>query len=104
MPAFLAVLSGERTRFADCSYTRTAALDVLSSLEVIQEMSGSISRKRKSKATRQQYKQEARWYVKFFADIIEDHHERTLFPNSEYTTLTPEQLLRLVQGELMRAK
>jgi hypothetical protein len=31
------VLSGERTRFADCSYMRTAALDVLSSKEVKQE-------------------------------------------------------------------
>ena len=67
-------------------------------------MSGSISRKRKWKTTRQRYKQEVQWYTKFFADIIADHHERTMFPNSEYTTLTPEQLLRLVQGELMRAK
>jgi hypothetical protein len=67
-------------------------------------MSGSISRKRKSKTTRQRSKEEVRWYLKFFADIIEDHHERTMFPNSEYTTLTPEQLLRLVQGELMSSK
>ena len=67
-------------------------------------MSGSISRKRKNVTMRQRSKEEVRWYTKFFADIIEDHHERTLFPNSEYTTLTPDQLLRLVQGELMRAK
>jgi len=67
-------------------------------------MSGSISRKRKHKALRQNSKDEVRWYIKFFADIIEDHHDRTMFPNSEYTALTPEQLLRLVQGELMRAK
>ncbi len=104
MPAFLAVLSGERIRFADCSYTRTAALDVLSLIGGKTRMSGSISRKRKSKATRQHYKQEIRWYTKFFADIIEDHHERTLFPNSEYTALTSEQILRLVQGEVIRRK
>ena len=67
-------------------------------------MSGSISRKRKNVTMRQRSKEEVRWYTKFFADIIEDHHERTLFPNSEYTTLTPEQLLRLVQGELMRMR
>jgi hypothetical protein len=67
-------------------------------------MSGSISRKRKQKTMRQRGKEEIRWYIKFFADIIEDHHERTMFPNSEYTTLTPEQLLRVVQGELMRMK
>ncbi|MHA1963499.1 MAG: hypothetical protein ACXACG_04815 [Candidatus Thorarchaeota archaeon] len=67
-------------------------------------MSGSISRKRKSKTMRQSSKEEVRWYIKFFADIIEDHQDRTLFPNSEYTTLTPEQLLRLVQGELMSTK
>jgi hypothetical protein len=101
MPAFLVVLSGKRTRFADCSYKRTAALDVFSSLEVIQEMSGSISRKRKQKTIRQRSKEEVRWYLKFFSDIIEDHQERTMFPTSEYTALTPEQLLRLVQGELM---
>ncbi|MHA2080477.1 MAG: hypothetical protein ACW99H_04960 [Candidatus Thorarchaeota archaeon] len=52
-------------------------------------MSGSISRKRKSKTMRQSSKEEVRWYIKFFADIIEDHQDRTLFPNSEYTTLTP---------------
>jgi hypothetical protein len=34
---FFAVLSGERVRFADCSYKRAAALDVLSSKEVKQE-------------------------------------------------------------------
>ncbi|MBY8998767.1 MAG: hypothetical protein KGD60_13655 [Candidatus Thorarchaeota archaeon] len=67
-------------------------------------MSGSISRKRQRKATRQHYKQEIRWYTKFFADIIEDRHERTLFPNSEYTALTSEQILRVVQGQLLRAK
>lgn len=67
-------------------------------------MSGSISRKRKHKTFRQRSKEEVRWYIKFFEDIIEDHHERTMFPNSEYTALTPEQLLRLVQGELMRMK
>ena len=42
--------------------------------------------------------------MKFFEDIIEDHHDRTMFPLSEYTTLTPEQLLRLVQGEIIRKK
>lgn len=67
-------------------------------------MSGSISRKRKHKVMRQRSKDEVRWYIKFFADIIEDHHDGTMFPNSEYTTLTPEQLLRLVQGELIRRK
>lgn len=67
-------------------------------------MSGSISRKRKSKAMRQSSKEEIRWYTKFFADIIDDRHERTLFPNSEYTALTSEQILRLVQGEVIRRK
>ncbi|MHA2352626.1 MAG: hypothetical protein ACXABX_05860 [Candidatus Thorarchaeota archaeon] len=67
-------------------------------------MSGSISRKRKHKTFRQQSKEEVRWYMKFFEDIIEDHHDRTMFPLTEYTTLTPEQLLRLVQGEIIRRK
>jgi len=98
------VFSGEETRFADCSYTRAAALDVLSSKEVITRMSGSISRKRKRKAIRQQSKEEIRWYTKFFADIIDDMHERELFPNSEYTALTSDQILRLVQGNGLRRK
>ncbi|MGY5865134.1 MAG: hypothetical protein RTV41_11080 [Candidatus Thorarchaeota archaeon] len=67
-------------------------------------MSGSISQKRKSKTMRQQSKEEIRWYTKFFADIIHDKHERMLFPNSEYTLLTSEQILRLTQSPGIRRK
>ena len=61
-------------------------------------MSGSISRKRKTKAIRQRSKEEIRWYIKYFADMIEDQHHNTMFPDSEYTTLTSEQILRIIEG------
>jgi len=67
-------------------------------------MSGSISRKRKTKAIRQRSKDEVRWYLKFFADMIKDQHEATMFPNSEYTTLTSEQILRIIEGPSIRRK
>ncbi|MFW9981023.1 MAG: hypothetical protein ACFFE3_03780 [Candidatus Thorarchaeota archaeon] len=67
-------------------------------------MSGSISRKRRRKAMRQRSKEEIRWYTKFFADIIHDKHENLMFPNSEYTTLTSEQIFRLTQGPGIRRK
>ena len=65
-------------------------------------MSGSISRKRKSKAMRQRSKEEIKWYIKFFTDIIQDKHENMLFMNSEYNLLTSEQILRLTQGMSIR--
>jgi len=49
-------------------------------------MSGSISQKRRRKSVRQRSKEEIRWYIKFFADMIEEQHENVMFPNSEYTT------------------
>jgi hypothetical protein len=61
-------------------------------------MSGSISRKRKRKTFRQHSKEEVRWYIKYFADMIEEQHGKTMFPNSEYTTLTSEQILRIIEG------
>ncbi len=51
---------------------------------------------------KQRSKEEIRWYTKFFADIIEDRHDTVLFPNSEYTTLSSEQILRLIQGPSLR--
>ncbi|MFW9964051.1 MAG: hypothetical protein ACFFCX_10830 [Candidatus Sifarchaeia archaeon] len=65
-------------------------------------MSGNISRKRKQKAMRQRSKEEIKWYTKFFADIIEDRYERTMFPDSEYNTLTSEQIFRLTMGPGIR--
>jgi hypothetical protein len=67
-------------------------------------MSGSISRKRKQKAVRQRSKQEIRWYIKYFADMIEEQHETRMFPDSEYTTLTSEQILRIIMGPSLRRK
>ncbi|MFW9793528.1 MAG: hypothetical protein ACFFEE_04440 [Candidatus Thorarchaeota archaeon] len=67
-------------------------------------MSGSISRKRRRKAMRQRSKEEIRWYTKYFADIMHDRHDNLMFPNSEYTTLTSEQILRLTQGPTIRRK
>lgn len=68
-------------------------------------MSGSISRKRKHKAIRQGSKDEARWYVKFFSDLVHDNHEDDImFPNSEYTALTSDDILRLTQGSGIRRK
>jgi len=61
-------------------------------------MSGSISRKRKHKAIRQRGKEEIRWYIKYFADMIKEQHENTMFPDPEYTTLTSEQILRIIEG------
>jgi hypothetical protein len=101
---FSVVLSGERTRSADCSYKRTAALDVLFFIGGKTRMSGSISRKRKTKAMRQRSKEEVRWYLKFFADMIKEQHETTIFPNSEYTTLTSEQILRIIEGPSIKRK
>jgi len=65
-------------------------------------MSGSISRKRKHKAIRQRSKEEVRWYIKYFADLIEEQHGNTMFPDSEYTTLTSEQILRIIEGPRIR--
>ncbi|MGY5879492.1 MAG: hypothetical protein RTV31_04530 [Candidatus Thorarchaeota archaeon] len=65
-------------------------------------MSGSYSRKKKRKTMRQRSKEEIRWYMKSFADIIDDKHENMLNSNSEYTLLTSEQLLRLAQGLSIR--
>jgi hypothetical protein len=65
-------------------------------------MSGSISQKRRRKAVRQRSKEEVRWYIKFFADMIEEQHENAMFPNSEYTTLTSEQILRIIEGPRLR--
>jgi hypothetical protein len=65
-------------------------------------MSGSISRKRKHKATRQRSKEEVRWYTTFFADIIEDRYERVMFPNTEYTALTSDQIHNLLQDDTFR--
>ncbi|MFW9835135.1 MAG: hypothetical protein ACFFEK_14140 [Candidatus Thorarchaeota archaeon] len=67
-------------------------------------MSGSISRKRKTKAMRQRSKEEVRWYLKFFADMIQEEHESRMFPNSEYTTLTSEQILRIIEGPSIKRK
>ncbi len=67
-------------------------------------MSGSITGKRRRKAIRQRSKEEIRWYTKFFADIIHDKHDTMMFPNSEYTALTSEQILRLTQGPRIRRK
>jgi hypothetical protein len=67
-------------------------------------MSGSISWKRKQKVIRQRSKEEVRWYIKYFADMIEEQHENTMFPNSEYTTLTSEQILRIIEGPSIRRK
>ena len=67
-------------------------------------MSGSISRKGKHKAIRQRSKEEVRWYIKYFADMIEDQHQNTMFPDSEYTTLTSEQILRIIEGPRIRRK
>ncbi|MFW9788923.1 MAG: hypothetical protein ACFFE2_14360 [Candidatus Thorarchaeota archaeon] len=67
-------------------------------------MSGSISRRRKSKAMRQRSKEEIRWYIKYFADMIEDQHKNMQFPDSEYTTLTSEQILRVIEGPYTRRK
>ena len=61
-------------------------------------MSGSISRRRKRKVVRQRGKEEIRWYIKYFADMIEEQHDNTMFPDSEYTTLTSEQILRIIEG------
>lgn len=61
-------------------------------------MSGNLSRKRKHKVIRQRSKDEIRWYTKFFADIIQDRYEQTMFPDSEYIALTSEQIHRLTQG------
>ncbi|TFG96139.1 hypothetical protein E4H12_11770 [Candidatus Thorarchaeota archaeon] len=57
-------------------------------------MSGSISRKRRRKSMRQQNKEEIRLYTKSFVEDIESE----LFIHSGYTTLTSEQVRRLVQG------
>ncbi|MGD9396604.1 MAG: hypothetical protein PVJ05_09275 [Candidatus Thorarchaeota archaeon] len=65
-------------------------------------MSGSISRKRKQKVVRQRGKEEIRWYIKYFADMIEEQHDNTMFPDSEYTTLTSEQILRIIEGPTIR--
>ena len=43
---------------------------------------------------RQQNKEEIRWYTKLFVEDIESE----LFPHTGYTTLTSEQVRRLVQG------
>ena len=67
-------------------------------------MSGSISQKRRRKTVRQRSKEEIRWYIKYFADMIEEQHESTMFPNSEYTTLTSEQILRIIEGPRIRRK
>lgn len=67
-------------------------------------MSGSISQKRRRKTVRQRSKEEIRWYIKYFADMIEEQHENTMFPNSEYTTLTSEQILRIIEGPRIRRK
>ncbi|MFW9808233.1 MAG: hypothetical protein ACFFE6_02525 [Candidatus Thorarchaeota archaeon] len=67
-------------------------------------MSGSLSRKRRRKVIRQRSKEEIRWYTKYFADIIHDKHENVMFPDSEYTALTSEQILRLTQGPGLRRK
>ena len=65
-------------------------------------MSGSISRRRKRKAVRQRSKEEVRWYIKYFADMIEEQYNNTMFPNPEYTTLTSEQILRIIEGPIKR--
>ncbi|NHI87980.1 MAG: hypothetical protein EAX87_00575 [Candidatus Thorarchaeota archaeon] len=101
---FSVVLSGERTRFADCSYKRTAALDVLFLIGGKTRMSGSISRKRKTKAIRQHSKDEVRWYLKYFAEMIKEQHENSMFPDAEYTTLTSKQILRIIEGPSIRRK
>ncbi|MFW9973880.1 MAG: hypothetical protein ACFFDQ_01255 [Candidatus Thorarchaeota archaeon] len=67
-------------------------------------MSGNLSRKRKHKVIRQRSKDEIRWYTKFFADIIQDRYERTMFPDSEYIALTSEEIHRLVTGQQVRRK
>ena len=67
-------------------------------------MSRSISRKGKQKAVRQRSKEEIRWYIKHFADLIEEQYENTMFPNSEYTTLTSEQILRIIEGPSIHRK
>jgi hypothetical protein len=101
---FSVVLSGERTRFADCSYKRTAALDVLFLIGGKTRMSGSISRKRKTKAMREHSKDEVRWYLKYFAEMIEEQYENSMFPDAEYTTLTSKQILRIIEGPNIRRK
>jgi hypothetical protein len=58
------------------------------------KMSGSISRKKRRKAMRQQRKDEVRWYSKFFAEV----HNDESFPQSAYALLTSEQIIRLTQG------
>ena len=67
-------------------------------------MSGSYSRKKKRKTMRQRSKEEIRWYMKSFADIIDDKHEKMLYSNSEYTLLTSGQILRLTQDLSVRKK
>ncbi len=67
-------------------------------------MSGNLSRKRKRKSVRLQRKEEIRWYTKFFADIIEDRYDQTMFPNSEYITMTSEEIHRLITGQQIRRK
>ena len=67
-------------------------------------MSGSISRKRKTVAIRQRSKDEVRWYLKYFADMIQEQHENRMFPTTEYTTLTSEQILRIIEGPSLRRK
>ena len=57
-------------------------------------MSGSISQKRRRKSMRQQNKEEIRWYTKLFVEDI----GAELFPHPGYTTLTSEQVRRLVQS------
>jgi hypothetical protein len=67
-------------------------------------MSRSISRKGKQKEVRQRSKEEIRWYIKHFTDLIEEQYENMMFPNSEYTTLTSEQILRIIEGPSLRRK
>jgi hypothetical protein len=67
-------------------------------------MSGSISRKRKTKTTRQHSKDEVRWYLKYFAEMIEELHENSMFPDAEYTTLTSKQILRIIEGPSIKRK
>ncbi|MHA3964619.1 MAG: hypothetical protein AM325_013895 [Candidatus Thorarchaeota archaeon SMTZ1-45] len=67
-------------------------------------MSGNLSRKRKHKVMRQRSKDEIRWYTKFFADIIQDRYERTMFLDSEYIAPTSEEIQQMIQNQNIRRK
>jgi hypothetical protein len=53
---------------------------------------------------REHGKDEVRWYLKYFAEMIEEQYENSMFPDAEYTTLTSKQILRIIEGPNIRRK